>query len=129
MLAYQNTKGLNLLMILKEVCEKLNAEYDETLARFGGMESMYAKFLKKFLEDSTFSELQQAYQDKNYPEIESTAHTLKGVAGNLGLTNLFSVSNTLVQKIREHHIEEVPIIYEKIVKEYEFTVNTIKELD
>ena len=105
-------------MNLQEAIKELNINYDEALTRFGGSEAIYQKFLKRFLDDNTYYELEQAWENQNYEEIEKKAHTLKGVAGNLNLENLFSISNDLVQKIRNHQYENLDENYQQIKEEY-----------
>lgn len=94
-------------MNLQETCEKMNVNYKETLERFCGNETIYKKFLKRFLEDSTYLNLEQAWEKHDYEEIEKNAHTLKGVAGNLGLTNLFNSSNNLFQTIKKREYKDI----------------------
>jgi len=105
-------------MNLQEAIKEMNIDYDTAVNRFGGSEALYQKFLKRFLDDNTYYELEQAWEKQNYEEIEKKAHTLKGVAGNLNLDKLFSVSNDLVQKIRNKQYENLDESYQQIQEEY-----------
>lgn len=116
-------------MNLQEACRKLDANYNEAMTRFGGLESMYQRFLKKFLNDTTYQELEEAWQKGEYEEIEKKAHTLKGVAGNLCLEKLFILSNNLVQKIRNKQYEETQEIYEQLQECYKNVVTIINNID
>jgi len=59
---------------------------DEGLRRVLGKETFYLKMLHKFVaSQQTFpSEITQALEEDNYALAERLAHTLKGVAGNIG---------------------------------------------
>ncbi len=100
-------------MNLQEACEKINVNYKDTLERFCGNEVIYKKFLKRFLEDGTYSNLEQAWEERDYEEIEKNAHTLKGLAGNLGLESLFNNSNNLFQTIKKKEYKDI----ERIISE------------
>lgn len=116
-------------MELREASKELDINYNEVIARFGGAETIYRRFLKKFLNDNTYCELEEAWQKSDYEEIEKKAHTLKGVAGNLGLEKLFSLSNSLVQKIRNKEYEETPEIYTQLQECYKHTIIIISNIN
>ena len=89
----------------QEILEEIGIELDSTLSRFGGNEALLLKFLKRFPEDPNFSEIGQALKMGDLQGVERAAHTLKGVAGNLGMTGLFSLCNDMVQMcIRDRYI-------------------------
>lgn len=94
-------------MNLEEACKKINVSYKNTLERFCGNEMIYKKFLKKFLQDDTYYNLEQSWKNNHYQEIGENAHTLKGIAGNLGLDGLFEISNNLFQTIKKEEYKEV----------------------
>lgn len=116
-------------MNLQEASKELAINYQEAMTRFGGVEAIYQRFLKKFLNDSTYQELEEAWQKNEYQEIEKKAHTLKGVAGNLSLEKLYTISDSLVQKIRNEQYEETAEIYEELQKCYQHTVAIISKID
>lgn len=76
-------------------------DYEEGVRRFCGAEDLYCKFLKKFLEDTTFDALRQAMQEEDYEAAFQAAHTLKGLSGNLSLTPLYEASKEIVEMLRE----------------------------
>ncbi len=75
-------------------------DYDSALRRMMGKESLYYRFLKKFLEDESYSLLQEALREKRWEDAFCAAHTLKGLTGNLGLTQLYEAIGVLVEKLR-----------------------------
>lgn len=103
----------------QEILEEIGIELDSTLSRFGGNEALLLKFLKRFPEDPNFSEIGQALKMGDLQGVERAAHTLKGVAGNLGMTGLFSLCNDMVQKIRRGEECGLEALYMEAKKEYE----------
>ena len=116
-------------MRLKDICCKLDINFEENISRFAGNESIYIKFLKRFLEDNTYTNLKQAYSQKSYEDIEKYAHMLKGLTANLGINRIFSLSNDIVQSIRQKEFNKIDNLYNKLAKEYELTIQMIKKID
>lgn len=116
-------------MNLQEAIKEMNIDYNTVISRFGESEAIYQRFLKKFLDDSTYYELEQVWEKQNYEEIEKKAHTLKGIAGNLNLENLYSISNDLVQKIRNNQYEGLDENYQQIKEEYNHIRTVITNID
>lgn len=66
----------------------------EGIARTQGDHKLYQKLLRRFLESSRFSidEYVEAISDRDAITAERIAHTLKGVAGNIGAHKLFEIA-------------------------------------
>lgn len=60
-------------------------------------ERLITKFVLKFPGDPSFSQLQSTLEEKNVEEAFRAAHTLKGVAQNLGFTPLYEATATLTE--------------------------------
>lgn len=116
-------------MTLKEISPCIHLDYIGAVARFGGMESLVVKFLKKFPEDPIFGELAKAVENKDYKEIERTAHALKGMTGNLGLSDLFEINQKIVNEVRIGHYEQIPEYFQKDQEIYDNVIQYLKKLD
>lgn len=79
--------------------------YDEGLARFMDNVAMYEKYLKLFVKDDNFANAKAALVKKDYTEFYTCIHTIKGVAGNLSITNLYNKSHEMVVIYREGKYE------------------------
>ena len=71
------------------------------LARFLDDEALYGDCFRMFLEDPGFRQLEDALARRDTSAAFDAAHTLKGVAGNLGLTALYTALSALVQALRQ----------------------------
>ena len=89
--------------------EESGADVQSTLRRFMGKEELYLKFLKKFPEDQNYQKLGESLEAGNYEEAFRNAHTLKGVAANLGLVPVQTVVSGLVEELRNKSAEEVDV--------------------
>jgi len=73
------------------------------LARVGGNRKLYRKLLRQFIDQqaSTVEDVRRAQQNGDDALAERLAHSLKGVAGNLGARDLQRAAGTLEKAIRE----------------------------
>lgn len=63
-------------------------------------EELYAECFAMFMEDPSFVQLGEALKRQDDAAAFDAAHTLKGVAGNLGLTPLFAAICAIVEPLR-----------------------------
>ncbi|MGN0038369.1 MAG: Hpt domain-containing protein [Coriobacteriales bacterium] len=70
------------------------------LERFMGSEAMYVKFLGKLRQDETFEQLMAAIEAGDVQAGFAASHTLKGLYGNLGLTELVELNTPVVESLR-----------------------------
>lgn len=87
--------------------EESGADVSGTLKRFMGNEALYGKFLTKFLQDANYEGLVRNLEQKNYEEAFKCAHTLKGVAANLGLNPLCRAVSDLTEELRNKTPESI----------------------
>lgn len=116
-------------MNLKEGMEKLDINIEVTLNRFMNNEGMYLRFLRKSADDPTFAMLSKAVETKDYKEIEINAHTLKGVAGNLGFEELMDSCAKLVADVRTEKYESIEEEFSKTAEIYGKIIEVIREID
>lgn len=101
--------------------EKCGVDTKQVIARFAGQAALCEKFIYKFADDVTFSNLMQAAASKDYEEILTAAHTLKGVSSNLGMDKLADACHQTVQKLRaddqeiEADIAAIEAAYQEMV--------------
>ena len=101
-------------MTAKEFYETIGQNYEEVLERLAGSEALVLKFLKKFSTDKTYAALEEAMEAGEAEMIFRQAHTLKGVAANLGLKPLFEDTCVLVEITRNGGTEGIGEAFEKI---------------
>ena len=107
--------GNEILNLLKDA----GNDVDSALRRFVGNEAMYIKFLKRFADDKSYSEMKEAVEKNDMGNAFVAAHTLKGVAGNLGLTKLFDVASEVTEKLRTRSDSDLAADFARITAEYD----------
>lgn len=116
-------------MTLSEFYSSLDESLDEVLERLR-MESRVAKYLKLFLSDPSFTELKEAFAGNDAQTAFRAAHTLKGVAANLGLNKLSTTSSELTEDLRPGAFTaNSQTLFEKVERDYSAAVEGIKQLE
>ena len=75
-------------------------DVDDALVRLMQNEGLFLRFLRAFLQDGNFARLQEALAKGDVSSAFAAAHTLKGVAGNLSLRDLFARVSEVVECLR-----------------------------
>ena len=98
-------------------------DVDSVMQRFMGSERLTEKFMKRFADDETFSQLEKAIAEGDSDGAFRAAHTLKGVAGNLGMTELFDRTSEMTERFRAHDmtgaaedLAALRTVYERILQ-------------
>ena len=116
-------------MTLDDVLTAAGVDVGTTLARFANNRSLYERIVRKFPEDRSFELLREAINAKLYEDVERAAHTLKGVAGNLGFSRLSLMCGDAVTMIREGRGEQAEELFKsKIEGEYALIIKALSEL-
>ena len=92
-------------------------------------DSLIKRFIIKFLDDSSYSELCDALQKGQRDEAFRAAHTLKGVCANLGFGRLLSSSSRLTELLRPESDSiptEAAALMEEVREDYRVTVTAIR---
>ena len=84
----------------QETFEAYGADYAATMERFMGNEAMYLRFLDMLFQDENLSKLGEALDGGDLQSAFAAAHTLKGVAANMGLTPLYVAVCAIVEPLR-----------------------------
>lgn len=116
-------------MNLSEIAKNLDVDVAAAVNRFGGMEILYIKYLKKFLQDDTFQNLEKSVEQKDMKLTEMYAHTLKGVAANLGLEKIRISADCVVQAVRQNEYAKVDFLFSDCKEEYTRAITMLQELD
>ncbi|MCR4940371.1 MAG: Hpt domain-containing protein [Treponemataceae bacterium] len=110
-----------------DILKNAGIDYDSGYERFSGLDAVYQKFLRMFPEDPSYNETVEAIKNNNIEKAFSSAHTLKGTAGNLSLTELYHASSLLVEDLRVKRTENLTKLLDNVTKAYEQAIKAIKE--
>ena len=115
-------------MTIQECYQKLGGDFTQVQKRLPSV-SLVKRFITKFLEDGSFSDLCQAVREARREEAFRAAHTLKGVSANLGFDRL-SVSVGRLTELLRPETDRIPEgcapLLEEVKRDYELTASTIR---
>lgn len=95
------------MSVFLEQMEAYGADVPAALERFMNREAMYLKFFKMFMAKNSCADLAAQLDRGDYEQARRSAHSLKGVTGNLELTPLYEAVLALEQALRRD--EQAPL--------------------
>lgn len=114
---------------LRQLAETTNMDVNRTLDRFLNNEKLFLKFLLKFQKDQTFESLKKNIEAGDTQAAFTCAHTLKGVAGNLGFENLYRPLTTLTEDLRKGELEKALEKFPELSENYNKTLVSLIQLE
>jgi HPt (histidine-containing phosphotransfer) domain-containing protein len=73
----------------------------EGLTRVRDNKKLYRRMLGLFMESGEFAALEEYLSQKDYSKAADSAHAIKGMTGNLSLTELYTVSTKMMEELRQ----------------------------
>lgn len=118
-------------MDVKEFYKEISGDYEGVLSRFPS-ESFAEKFIIRFLDDSSFDDLCENFEKKNYREAFRAAHNLKGLGLNLGFTQLGKSGSDMADVLRNEELKSADIaeakrLFQKVREDYNEVIVAIKK--
>ena len=86
-------------MTTEQFYREIGSDYAAVLERLGA-EDMIRRFVLKFPQDPSFSALEEGFAKRDAEVAFRAAHTLKGVAANLGLERLRALASDMTECLR-----------------------------
>ena len=107
--------------------EAAGIDVQSALERFMDNEMLLERFLKKFLDDPNYEKLKAAQAAGDREGAVTASHSLKGVCGNLSMTELFDLFTRQVQMLREGDEAGAASLMPAIAQSYERVKRAIQE--
>ena len=113
---------------IRAAYERIGADFDDVASRFGSP-ALVERFAGMFVQDESFDELEKALAAHDAKTAFRAVHTLKGVALNLGLSNLAAPTIAVTEALRPCTLEGVDIesLMAPLRKAYNETVAALGE--
>ncbi len=112
-------------MTLKEVYETVGGDYEDVVKRLIS-EEFAARFAIRFLDDDEMGKLVAAMETRNIEEAFRAAHTLKGVALNLGFKNLGRSASELTEVLRKRTFDGTEELYKEVKADYATVISALR---
>ena len=97
-------------------------DVDEGSKRVMNNTKLYTKLLAKFIDDKSMAEIETALADEDNDAAKNAAHTIKGLAANLSLIELFKHSLEVETSIKSNTLKTEQVtnfknVYTKTIEE------------
>lgn len=101
---------------------------DEVLERTMGLEDLLVKVFRSYVDSPVPGELWDAVEKGEYDTAFQRAHALKGMAGNLSLTEVKAVNDLLVEHLRNQVYDSVKEETRQVLLAHEKAAEGIREV-
>lgn len=115
-------------MTLEAFYAKIGGNSADVLRRLPS-EAMVRKFIGKYPADTSWGSLESAMDSQDWETAFRAAHTLKGVAQNLGFQKLYLSSTALTEALRGPRPLTDPALREAVALDQTALLRAIQELD
>ena len=110
----------------REQLEAAGIDVASALERMMGSEALLERLLGKFLDDPQYPALRAALEAGDAAQAVSAAHTLKGVCGNLSMTDLYGLFTRQVDTLRAGDLSLARSMMAEIAPAYERVIGAIR---
>ena len=115
-------------MNLEKLYQEMGGDMADVVRRLGGIAAV-ERFLRMFAGDDTFAMLEAAMSAGDVRRAFRAAHTLKGLAANLGLVQLGQAASALTEALRGSDMQRAAALYPETAAAYRQACAAIGELD
>ena len=112
-------------MTIKSLYEAVGGDYEDVVRRLIS-EEFAAGLAVRFLDDDEMEKLGAAMATRNIEEAFRAAHTLKGVALNLGFKNLGRSASELTEVLRKRTFDGTDEPFEKVRADYAVVISALR---
>ena len=115
---------------VQKIPELPGVDTKQGLSRVGGNVKTYHKILAKFVanQSDSLTQLRTALAADDHHQAELLAHTVKGVAGNLGANKLAEVAGVLESELQKTVVADLTDLMMVVEDELEYVLTGIKTL-
>lgn len=116
-------------MTIEECYKEFDGDYQDVISRLI-TDARVEKFALRFLDTQELSQLETAMSAENWDDAFLAAHTLKGIALNLGFSNLAKKDSELTEVLRPRKVDDIAganKLLEETIFENNKVVTALKE--
>ena len=115
-------------MTIEELYKTSGNDYNELLGRLFNAK-LIEKLVKKYREDQNYKQLCEGVAEQDREKVFTAAHTIKGLALNLGFGQLAQAATELTEATRSSYGDNVPALFDAVKKEQDKILALIDQLD
>ncbi|MBR1700476.1 MAG: Hpt domain-containing protein [Lachnospiraceae bacterium] len=115
-------------MTIEELYKASGDDYNELLGRLFNAK-LIEKLVKKYRDDQNYKQLCDGVAQKDREKVFTAAHTIKGLALNLGFGRLAQTATELTEATRNSYPDNVPELFAAVQKEQDNILALIDKLD
>ena len=113
--------------MIEEFYNQIGGDYSKAISRMQDDERI-KKYLRFFLMDESYSQLENAIEANDCETAFKGAHTLKGVCQNMSFEVLSKVVEQITEELRAKDLEKALTTFPLVKEEYNKVINEINKI-
>ncbi len=113
--------------MVEELYNKIGGDYAKAISRMQNDERI-VKYLRFFLMDESYSQLENAMAANDCEGAFRGAHTLKGVSQNMSFEVLGHIVEQITEELRAKEFEKALTTFPQVKEEYKKVVDEINKI-
>ena len=102
----------------KDVLKSAGIDYEDGVRRCGDNSALYERLLSLFLADDNFEGAKESLADRDYETLFSRTHEIKGMSGNMSITDVYRTSSNVVALLRAKDYDAIPAAFGELEEAY-----------
>ena len=109
----------------KEALVSAGLDYDDGVRRCGGNADLYEQLLGMFLDDTNMEEARKHLAEGDYQALFGSVHEIKGLSGNLSISELYHTASNMVELLRAGNNEAAQQAFADVEAAYNTAITAI----
>lgn len=110
--------------VIEPLYQMAGGDYAGVIRRLGTNDRI-ARFVTMFANDGSYTSLVSNMADENWDEAFRAAHTLKGIAGEMGFTDLATCASKITEALREKNPDLAQELLPAVQEQYKVVADAI----
>ena len=109
-----------------EKLQEAGIDYEDGIRRCAGNETLYERLLDMFAQDSNYADSVAAFQARDWDELFSHMHEIKGMSSNLSMTNVYEDAAQVVALLRAQDYDAIAPVMDSLALSYTAAIDAIR---
>lgn len=109
----------------KEKLQSAGIDYEDGIRRCAGNEALYEKLMVMFAQDTNYDDALVAYQARNWDDLFSHMHEIKGMSSNLSMSTVYEDAAEIVALLRAQDYDSISPVMDRLAVSYAAALDAI----
>lgn len=109
-----------------EKLQEAGVDWEDGVRRCAGKADLYERLLGMFVQDENYARSLAAFEQRDWDELFSHVHEIKGMSSNLSMTDLNAHAAEIVSLLRARQYDAIAPVMEQMKASYAKVIDAIE---